>query len=140
MQRHQGKPQWNVTAQTTFYSSGTTTCLLASGPSPEPPHVFHCQPCRFTEEAAQWVSELSQAPSASAVVAEHIGGHMKAHQAKGKDVSWHIHDERALLALQGPLAAPALQKLAPEDLCKMYFSDFKVIPVSGIPCFVTRTG
>lgn len=65
---------------------------------------------------------------------------MKAHQAKGKDVSWHIHDERALLALQGPLAAPTLQKLVSEDLSKMYFSDFKVIPVSGFSCFVTRTG
>lgn len=30
----------------------------------------------------------------------HIEKHMKAFKAKGGDVSWHIHDERSLLALQ----------------------------------------
>lgn len=30
----------------------------------------------------------------------HIEEHMKAFKAKGGDVSWHIHDERSLLALQ----------------------------------------
>lgn len=30
-------------------------------------------------------------------------------QAKGGDARWHIHDERGLLALQGPKAAAALQ-------------------------------
>lgn len=30
----------------------------------------------------------------------HIGEHLEAFTAKGGDVSWHIHDERSLLALQ----------------------------------------
>ena len=30
----------------------------------------------------------------------HIEEHMKAFKSKGGDVSWHIHDERSLLALQ----------------------------------------
>lgn len=30
----------------------------------------------------------------------HIEEHMKAYKSKGGDVSWHIHDERSLLALQ----------------------------------------
>ncbi|KAE8714895.1 Aminomethyltransferase [Hibiscus syriacus] len=39
----------------------------------------------------------------------HIEEHMKAFKTKGRDVLRHIHDERSLLALQGPLAAPVLQ-------------------------------
>jgi hypothetical protein len=35
-----------------------------------------------------------------------------------------IHDERSLLALQGPEAAATLQGLVKEDLSKMYFSNF----------------
>jgi aminomethyltransferase len=31
---------------------------------------------------------------------DHIGGHLETFKAKGGDVSWHIHDERSLLALQ----------------------------------------
>ena len=65
---------------------------------------------------------------------------MSTFKAKGKDVSWHIYDERSLLALQGPLAAPALQKLTEDDLSKMYFSDFKTVTIAGVPCFLTRTG
>jgi aminomethyltransferase len=70
----------------------------------------------------------------------HIEGHMKSFQAKGGDVSWHIHDERSLLALQGPLAAPVLQHLTKEDLSKMYFGDFHIIDINGSSCFLTRTG
>ncbi|VAH36765.1 unnamed protein product [Triticum turgidum subsp. durum] len=55
-------------------------------------------------------------------------------------VKWHVHDERSLLALQGPLAAPTLQLLTKEDLSKMYFSDFKMIDINGSACFLTRTG
>ncbi|KAF3453199.1 hypothetical protein FNV43_RR03638 [Rhamnella rubrinervis] len=56
----------------------------------------------------------------------HIEEHMKAFKAKGGDVSWHIHDERSLLALQGPLAAPSLQHLTKEDLSKIYFGEFNI--------------
>ena len=52
----------------------------------------------------------------------------------------HIHDERALLALQGPKAASALQGLTKLDLSKFYFGAFAMVDLAGIPCFVTRTG
>ncbi len=65
---------------------------------------------------------------------------MTSYQAKGKDVAWHIYDERSLLALQGPLAAQVLQKLTREDLSHLYFSEFKVGEVGGTTTFITRTG
>eukprot|EP00897_Mesotaenium_endlicherianum_P001794 jgi/Mesen1/1642/ME000135S00635 len=70
----------------------------------------------------------------------HIEKHLAPYKAGGKDVSWHIYDERSLLALQGPLAAPSLQKLTQEDLSKMYFSDFKTVSINSVDCFLTRTG
>lgn len=70
----------------------------------------------------------------------HIEEHMKAFKAKGGDVSWHIHDERSLLALQGPLAATVLQHLTKEDLSKLYFGEFCVVDINGFPCYLTRTG
>ncbi|KAL0286197.1 UNVERIFIED_CONTAM: Aminomethyltransferase, mitochondrial [Sesamum angustifolium] len=70
----------------------------------------------------------------------HIEAHMKSFTSKGGDVSWHIHDERSLLALQGPLAAPVLQHLTKEDLSKIYFSDFRTLDINGAPCYITRTG
>ncbi|KAK9155670.1 hypothetical protein Sjap_003150 [Stephania japonica] len=70
----------------------------------------------------------------------HIEGHMKSFTSKGGDVSWHIHDERSLLALQGPLAASVLQHLTKEDLSKLYFGHFKMIDINGAHCFLTRTG
>lgn len=70
----------------------------------------------------------------------HIEAHMKPFQAAGGDVAWEIHDERSLLALQGPNAAPCIQALTKEDLSKMYFSNFKTFEIAGIECWVTRTG
>lgn len=70
----------------------------------------------------------------------HIEEHMKSFKSKGGDVSWHIHDERSLLALQGPLAAPVLQYLTKEDLSKIYFGEFRILDINGCPCYLTRTG
>ncbi|KAH7670968.1 aminomethyltransferase protein [Dioscorea alata] len=70
----------------------------------------------------------------------HIGSHMEAFKAKGGDVNWHIHDERSLLALQGPLAAPVLQHLTKDDLSKIYFGEFRKLDINGSHCFLTRTG
>lgn len=70
----------------------------------------------------------------------HIEAHMKAFKAAGGDVDWHIHDERSLLALQGPLAATVLQRLVKEDLSKVYFGEFVTMNVNGVSCFLTRTG
>ncbi|CAG7868637.1 unnamed protein product [Brassica rapa] len=69
----------------------------------------------------------------------HIEEHMKAFKSKGGDVLWHIHDERSLLALQGPLAAPLLQHLTKEDLSKLYFGQFQILDINGSTCFLTRT-
>eukprot|EP00252_Welwitschia_mirabilis_P018223 TRINITY_DN40508_c0_g1_i1.p1 TRINITY_DN40508_c0_g1~~TRINITY_DN40508_c0_g1_i1.p1 ORF type:complete len:411 (-),score=76.60 TRINITY_DN40508_c0_g1_i1:157-1389(-) len=70
----------------------------------------------------------------------HIESHMKAYKAKGGDVNWHIHDERSLLALQGPLAPSALQGLTKEDLSKLYHGCFCIVDVNGTMCYITRTG
>ncbi|KMT09774.1 hypothetical protein BVRB_6g127540 [Beta vulgaris subsp. vulgaris] len=70
----------------------------------------------------------------------HIEEHMKSFKSKGGDVSWHIHDERSLLALQGPLAAPVLQQMTKYDLSKFYFGEFCMTDISGVPCYLTRTG
>ena len=52
-----------------------------------------------------------------------------------------IHDDRGLLALQGPKAAEALQPLCKDfDLGTFYFSNFKRLDIGGIPAWLTRTG
>lgn len=51
-----------------------------------------------------------------------------------------VHDDRCLLALQGPAAVEVLAPLVDLDLKTFYFSNFAKVDVGGIPCFVTRTG
>lgn len=53
-----------------------------------------------------------------------------------------VHDDRCLLALQGPKAAEVLQPLLGSglDLGKFYFSNFKRLDIGGIPAWLTRTG
>lgn len=87
----------------------------------------------------------------------HIGNHLQSYkvgggrqctsphtlaspQGKGGDVSMEVHDDRSLLALQGPKAAAVLQTLTGADLSKLLFSHFARIDVGGSPCWVTRTG
>ena len=71
---------------------------------------------------------------------EHIGKHLKSYQAQGKKVSIEVHDDRSLLALQGPSAAKLVQTMTKTDLSKFYFSNFLRIDLSGIPVWITRTG
>lgn len=67
--------------------------------------------------------------------------HARHLQSKGLDVSLTVHDDRSLLALQGPAAHQVLRALAPgTNLSTMFFSDFRNFDVAGIPCWVTRTG
>jgi aminomethyltransferase len=47
--------------------------------------------------------------------------------------------DRALLALQGPLAATVLGRLAPSATA-LPFMGFATITIAGIPCFVSRSG
>ncbi|EFJ41696.1 hypothetical protein VOLCADRAFT_107582 [Volvox carteri f. nagariensis] len=71
----------------------------------------------------------------------HLDKHLQAAKSKGLDVALTVHDDRSLLALQGPAAKDVLGALAPGvDLAAMYFSDFRTFDVAGIPCWVTRTG
>jgi aminomethyltransferase len=67
------------------------------------------------------------------------GAHTAA-QAAGKDVALTVHDDRGLLALQGPSAPAVLQKLTSADLSKLYFGNFARFDIAGVPCWVTRTG
>ena len=51
-----------------------------------------------------------------------------------------IHDDRALLALQGPAAAAVLQPLVDLDLNGLFFSGFVKHNIDGVPSYITRTG
>lgn len=70
----------------------------------------------------------------------HLGSHLAAFKAKGGRVDMVVHDDRALIALQGPKAAAAVQGLTSKDLRAMHFSAFTTTELAGIPCFLTRTG
>ena len=56
------------------------------------------------------------------------------------EVEMDVHDDRSLLALQGPAAAEVLGPLMDLDLKAFYFSQFAKPDIAGIPCFLTRTG
>ncbi len=49
------------------------------------------------------------------------------------------HEDRALLALQGPDAAAVLARFAP-DVAALTFMSVAAISVAGIPCIVSRSG
>jgi glycine cleavage system T protein (aminomethyltransferase) len=48
-------------------------------------------------------------------------------------------DDRALLALQGPLAQSALVRLSP-DVASMRFMDVRILAILGVDCMVSRSG
>lgn len=50
-----------------------------------------------------------------------------------------LHDDRALLALQGPRAAAVLARLAP-SVAAMPFMSLAEVDLAGIPCLATRSG
>jgi len=63
--------------------------------------------------------------------------HMRANL--GDDVKLEVMDDAALVALQGPLAADALIRLAPE-VAGMVFMDAKAVAIDGVECLVSRSG
>ncbi|MEM7223094.1 MAG: glycine cleavage system aminomethyltransferase GcvT [Pseudomonadota bacterium] len=63
--------------------------------------------------------------------------HMHAH-LDGRCTVEHLPD-RGLVALQGPTAAAALERLAP-DVAPMLFMTAKNVEIAGVPCYVTRSG
>ncbi|GMH35583.1 hypothetical protein BSKO_03451 [Bryopsis sp. KO-2023] len=68
--------------------------------------------------------------------------HIQAHLDKNSsmDVGMTVHDDRGLLALQGPKAAGVLQKMTDFDLSKLFFGMFTKTDVGGVPVWITRTG
>ena len=68
---------------------------------------------------------------------EHIGAQLSDFSG---DVSLKVHDNRSLLALQGPKAAEVLQTLTSEDLSQLYFGMLRTVEVNGADCWVMRTG
>jgi aminomethyltransferase len=63
--------------------------------------------------------------------------HLAAALADGAHLT--VLPDRALLALQGPLAADVLARLCP-DAATMGFMGVATVPVAGIPCLISRTG
>lgn len=63
--------------------------------------------------------------------------HLQNHLAAVCDIE--VLTDRALLALQGPMAKTVMAKLAPAS-ADMVFMTAKVLQVAGIECFVTRSG
>ncbi len=54
-------------------------------------------------------------------------------------VSLHIHEDRALLALQGPQAARVMQRLSP-PAAELPFMGIAAVAIQGIDCLVSRSG
>ncbi len=63
--------------------------------------------------------------------------HLKAHL--GDSTTMELLDDRALIALQGPEAAKALARLAPE-VNNMVFMDARQMTIAGADCFISRSG
>ncbi|CAL5224777.1 g7519 [Coccomyxa viridis] len=70
----------------------------------------------------------------------HINKHLEKFKSDGGKVDITVHDDRSLLALQGPAAVETLQPLVDLDLSKVFFSNFHRLDIAGIPCYLTRTG
>lgn len=63
--------------------------------------------------------------------------HMQANLGEG--VELEVLDDRALVAVQGPTAAAAIARLAPE-VTDMVFMDSRQMKIDGVDCFVSRSG
>ena len=63
----------------------------------------------------------------------HIAAHLPA------DVRLERHEDRALLALQGPAAVTVLARFAPV-VAEMPFMGFAALEIAGIACLVSRSG
>ncbi len=63
--------------------------------------------------------------------------HMRAKIGSRTKVEYH--EDRALLALQGPQAATVMARLAPASVAQKFMT-FRTGDVAGIPCFFTRSG
>eukprot|EP00898_Chlorokybus_atmophyticus_P004550 jgi/Chlat1/5096/Chrsp33S05113 len=72
---------------------------------------------------------------------KHIGAKLEEYKKGGKEVDITVHEDRALLALQGPEAPGAFQKVVKDDLSSLYFGEFREVETEGAgKVWVTRTG
>ncbi|XP_049548665.1 aminomethyltransferase, mitochondrial [Anopheles darlingi] len=72
-----------------------------------------------------------------------ISAAVAAFKAKGKDVSVEFlsSDDQSLLAVQGPKAVAALQKLCTKDLSRLFFMNSTTDSIAGVDgCRITRCG
>ena len=69
----------------------------------------------------------------------HLNNQLKAFNG---DCKMQVHDDRSLIAVQGPKAAEAVQQLTSVDLSKLYFGMFKQGgDIAGVKdCWFMRTG
>ncbi len=51
-----------------------------------------------------------------------------------------VLEDRALLALQGPMASAVLKRLSPAPVDAMPFMSFAAVEIAGIPCVLSRSG
>ncbi|ORX64913.1 putative aminomethyl transferase [Basidiobolus meristosporus CBS 931.73] len=70
----------------------------------------------------------------------HIRKHLQEFQQKGGDAELSIIDDHSLIAIQGPKAAEALQKLTDKDLRTLNFMTGQFLSIKGIECHVARSG
>ncbi|WP_432695246.1 glycine cleavage system aminomethyltransferase GcvT [Marinobacterium sp. YM272] len=63
--------------------------------------------------------------------------HLKANLDPG--VELEVLEDRALVAIQGPTAAAAVARLAPE-VAELKFMDSRQMPIDGVECYVSRSG
>jgi aminomethyltransferase len=54
-------------------------------------------------------------------------------------VQLHLHEDRALLALQGPAASAVIARLG-QEAAALPFMGVAEVPLAGIPCLVSRSG
>ncbi|KAI8847647.1 hypothetical protein BC829DRAFT_395941 [Chytridium lagenaria] len=69
----------------------------------------------------------------------HLRKHLAAFKAQGGDVDFTILD-KSLIALQGPAAAPVLEKLVGKSLEDFAFMSGRHLNISGIDAYVSRCG
>ncbi|OZJ04224.1 hypothetical protein BZG36_02965 [Bifiguratus adelaidae] len=70
----------------------------------------------------------------------HIRKHLKAFQDKGGDVDVKVIDDHSLIAIQGPKAMQALERIAGEKLTNMNFMTGRLMTIRGVPVHVARSG
>ena len=63
--------------------------------------------------------------------------HLQSHLPEG--VTLERLNDRALIAIQGPMAAEVMQRLVP-DVADMVFMDSRQLSIDGVPCFISRSG